>query len=467
MAMSTADSSLNACSVIVSNDIIKNNTKQGTKISDKFQLKIARRTTIVVGLLAMLLAFKCQNLLTLLYWSFDCIVPLVTAPFILAVFGFRGTSHTALIGMTTGILTILAWNKWIEPSTGMNGAFIAMLANVLSMMIAHYLFKQPKDTGWVGPDDTFKQIQQENARKGAERKETIKNAWANKKITFSKMVPSPTTMVYVGLYTTITSLLVYFTVCITNHSIDLILQLFVSACFIGYPFLYDISKKIRAIPKWFIGLLWFVWLAVYLPKNLIWNCWNLIDPILATSLFLTHYTIILWIFPLYLGIGVVATTLLVATYPIAIGLPFQVLYSLFPMFMAIILVFVMTIIFKVKQGRYINQVVYLKNQEKIRESQQLKASLYDAALGPSDTIKKVQVYGSILEQVVNKIEESISFLDDHTTLYKQDFQSIINKFYHWIAYFNRREKAKKHSLQEPTTISLNKLIRQVEVAISQ
>ncbi|MEF2229172.1 MAG: sodium:solute symporter family protein [Candidatus Cardinium sp.] len=285
MTMSTADSILNSCSITVSHDILGViiESKKAKKISDTFQMRLARFTTLIVGISSMVFAFYCRDLLKILYWTLDLSVPIVTAPFVLSIFGFRGASRTALIGMATGTLTILSWNKWIEPSTGMNGAFISMVANGLAMMAAHYFLKQPENAGWIGPDDTFKQIQQENARKGAERKETIKNAWANKKITFSKMVPSPTTMVYVGLYTTITSLLVYFTVCITNHSIDLILQLFVSACFIGYPFLYDISKKIRAIPKWFIGLLWFVWLAVYLPKNLIWNCWNLIDPILATS----------------------------------------------------------------------------------------------------------------------------------------------------------------------------------------
>ncbi|MEF2229115.1 MAG: hypothetical protein V3581_03730, partial [Candidatus Cardinium sp.] len=466
MTMSTTDSCLNACAIMVRHDILRIIRKKKEMV-DSFQLKIARRTTLAVGLLAMMLAFRYKNLLTLFYWSIDSIVPIIAAPFILAIFGFRGTSRTALIGMVTGTLTILSWNKWVEPSTTIDGSFIAAVANGLAMLAAHYLLKQPESAGWVGPDDTFKQIQQENVRKRAERKEAIKNSWANKKITLSKLVPTHTTIVYIGLYTTITSLLAYFTICITHYTSGLIFQLFVAACFIGYPSLYDTSKRIREIPKWVIGLCWLIWLVVYLPKDLIWHWWNLVDPIFTISLFLTHCAVILWSLPLYLGIVIVATTSIVSMCPIVIGLPLQVIYTMVPMFIAILFVFFTIIYFKVKQGGYIAQVIYLKNQEKIRQSQQLKASLYDAASVPSVTINKAQGYGTILEQVAHKIEESMSFLDDDTTLYKKDFQSIINKLYDWIAYFNRREKAKNHSLLQPTKITLDKMIRQVEIALSQ
>ena len=466
MAMSTADSFLNSCAVMVSHDVAKNIKKQ-KEITDVTQLKIARWTTLVVGILAMLLAFKCQDLLQLLYWSLDSTGPILAAPFILAIFSFRGTARTALIGMVTGGLTILAWNKWVEPSTGINGSFLAMLANGLAMMAAHYLLKQPEDAGWVGPDDQFKQIVQENARKRSEQRESIKSGWTNRKATLAKLMPSHTTMVYVGFYTAITSLLAYFIARITHHGCWLVFQLFVSACFLGYSFLYDISKKIRAIPSWCISLFWLVWLVVYLPRNLIWHWWHLVDPIFTVSLYLAHCTVILWLLPLYLAIGVVAITSLVAIYPIYTGVSFSVLSSLFPLLIASLLVFSMVICLKIKLGRYLTKIIYLETQEKIRAAQQLKASLYDSAMVPTATVGKEKGYGAILAQVIGKIEESISFLDGSTPLYKQDFQSIINKLYDWVAYFNRREKAKKHALLQPATITVDKLMRKVELALSQ
>ena len=151
MAMSTADSCLNACSVIVSHDILESIQKE-KEIDDTRKLKIARSTTLVVGLFSMFLAFYCKDLLKLLMLSFAFSLPVITAPALLAIFGFRGTSRTALIGMATGALAILVWNKWVKSATGINGAFICMLANGLAMMAAHYLLKQPKGAGWVGLD---------------------------------------------------------------------------------------------------------------------------------------------------------------------------------------------------------------------------------------------------------------------------------------------------------------------------
>ncbi len=164
MAMSTADSELNSCSIMVSHDILE--SIRGVKEDPyPYQLRIAKLTTLIVGLLAMIIAFYCRNLLKLMFWTLDLDVTVV-APFILIVFGFRSTSRTALLGMATGALAILSWNKWVRSIIEINGAFICMLA-------AHYLLKQPKGAGWVKPDDVFKQIQQEHSRKREERKEAI------------------------------------------------------------------------------------------------------------------------------------------------------------------------------------------------------------------------------------------------------------------------------------------------------
>jgi hypothetical protein len=97
----------------------------------------------------------------------------------LAIYGFRGTSPTALIGIATGTLTILAWKRWIEPTTEIDGSFPCMLANGLAMMAAHYLLPQPECKGWVEPDDEFKQVQQAKARKKLRGKEVFENDFVN------------------------------------------------------------------------------------------------------------------------------------------------------------------------------------------------------------------------------------------------------------------------------------------------
>ncbi len=361
MAMSTADSNLNTSAVMSIHDILEH--IRGSKgIAQVNQLRLAKWATLVIGLSSMVLALYCSDLLILMYWALNCYVPIVIAPFILAIFGFRGSSRTALIGMAVGALAILAWNKWVEPSTGIDGSFLAMMANALAMMAAHYLFKQPEGLGWEKPDNEFQQMQQADARQKSEQKETIKNGWANKKCTLAKLVPSHATIVSMGFYLSITSLLAYFIAPHdAHHDCWLILQLFGSACCLGYPFLCDLSKKIRSISSWLVGLCWLVGVALYLPLNLLQHWSNLADPIFSLSLYLTHCALILWLLPLYMGVMVVATTSLVVVYPIVIGWSFTLLSSLFPLFVASLLLFTIIICSKLKINRCISQMGYLKD----------------------------------------------------------------------------------------------------------
>ncbi|MGI2257701.1 sodium:solute symporter family transporter, partial [Candidatus Cardinium hertigii] len=235
----------------------------------------------------------------------------------------------------------------------------------------------------------------------------------------------------------------------------------------GLSILYDISKRIRAIPNWLIGLVWLIVLGFYLPFNVLWNWFNPVNPVFILSLSLAHLSIVLSVLPIYTGIGVVTVTSLLAIYPMYIGLSYPVLCSLFPIFLMGLLIFTLIISFKIKVYSLTTQNIYLKEKEKNRESKQLKSSLYEAALVPSTSVMSTRRYRSILAQVVRKVEESISFLDNHTPIYKEDFQSIMNKFYDWVDYFNKREKAKDHALLQPAKITLDKLIRKVEIALSQ
>lgn len=161
MAMSTADSKLNSCAVMISHDMLQS-IRSPEKAPYAHQLRLAMWTSVVIGIFAMVLTFYCNDLLNLLKLSLDFSLPIATAPFILAVLGFRGT---ALIGMGTSIVSILAWNQWIEPKTAINGSFVCMVANGVAMMVAHYLFKQPENRGWIGADRPCKQMQQVHVRK--------------------------------------------------------------------------------------------------------------------------------------------------------------------------------------------------------------------------------------------------------------------------------------------------------------
>ncbi|WP_041546142.1 sodium:solute symporter family transporter [Cardinium endosymbiont of Encarsia pergandiella] len=459
MSMSTADSWLNVSAIMVSHDILKNLHKTKESI-DAYKLRIARWATLVIGLLAMLIAFRCKDLVQLLYWTLDCALPIITAPFILAIFGFRGTSRTALIGMATGFFTILAWNKWVAPSTGMDGSFLAMVANGLAMLAAHYLLKQPEGAGWAKPDNELQQMQQARARKRAERKEAIKMAWANRKVTLSKLTPNDAMLRCIGLYMVVTSIMDYWFMQPTSISWPII-QVCIGTLLIASKTFFS-----KVLPNWLIGLGALIILTVYLPLDLLWHSWYSLDTIFTACLSLAHCAIILATLPLYLGIKVVAATILLML-PTAIQCALPELVVLLPICGAMLLVCSIIIYLKVRLSHATTRILYLENREKLKEAEKVKASLYDAAIMPAASAGQCKGYGAILTKVIQKMEESISFLDQNMPLYKQDFQSIINKLYDWVAYFNRREKAKKHALLQPTKIHVEELIHKVEFTLSQ
>ncbi|AXI23919.1 Sodium:solute symporter family protein [Cardinium endosymbiont of Sogatella furcifera] len=138
MAMSTADTYLNSCAVMFSNDIASSMMAKKS-FPYPIQLRLAKVIALFIGIITVLFSLYCSDLFALLKFRFDCFIPIVIAPFILAVLGFRGGSSTALMGMAAGTVTILAWNRWVEPATAMNGSFIAMVVNGLVMRVVHYV----------------------------------------------------------------------------------------------------------------------------------------------------------------------------------------------------------------------------------------------------------------------------------------------------------------------------------------
>ncbi len=162
MAMSAADSSLHTASIIVSHDIVE--TIRGVKgVSYAHQLQLAKCATLALGLLAMIITIYYPDLFALSNFALTFLIPFfviaVTPPFILAVFGFRGSTRTVLIGITVGILVYFYSERWIEPDIGISFRFFSLVANGISMIAAHYLLPQSADKGWIGCNHQQKRMQ--------------------------------------------------------------------------------------------------------------------------------------------------------------------------------------------------------------------------------------------------------------------------------------------------------------------
>jgi Na+/proline symporter len=159
MAMSTADSHLNASTVLVIHDIVGRFNKNW-----KESIHWLRLCSFLLGCLALALAFYIKGILPLLILGASFYIPVVTVPLLLAVLGFRSTSIAALIGILFGCLTT-AFGEILLGDMGINIVVAGMFANLIFFMGSHYLLRQPG--GWVGIKEKLYALPRRQARKEA------------------------------------------------------------------------------------------------------------------------------------------------------------------------------------------------------------------------------------------------------------------------------------------------------------
>ena len=142
MAMSTADSILNTVTVLVINDIIKPLQKDF-----KESLVFIRLLACLIGLVGVCMALTTRDFLKLLLLSGTFFVPIITAPALLAILGFRSSTRAVLIGMLAGSVATAMWYARFE-NMFIPSAIPGMTANLLFFMGSHYLLRE--QGGWVG-----------------------------------------------------------------------------------------------------------------------------------------------------------------------------------------------------------------------------------------------------------------------------------------------------------------------------
>ncbi len=148
MVMSTADSCINSTSVILIHDFLKPLTLKSKFINNElFATKISAIFVTVLALTISIMGDK--NLLKLVLSTQSIYLPMVSVPFILAVFGFR-TSGKAVLATMCCALGIVVYLKCMNyPSIQV--MFIGVFSSAFNLFFFHYCFKQPG--GWVGIKD--------------------------------------------------------------------------------------------------------------------------------------------------------------------------------------------------------------------------------------------------------------------------------------------------------------------------
>lgn len=142
--MSTADSYINSAAVLFTNDILK--PLKIKKINLFNDLTLACIFSFAIGSVGFFVAFKSSTVLKLLLFTFSFYAPIVSAPLLLTILGFRSTAVPVLIGITAGSLAVIICNI-VKISDDVIPA-LSMMVNIIFLITSHYLLKQPG--GWVG-----------------------------------------------------------------------------------------------------------------------------------------------------------------------------------------------------------------------------------------------------------------------------------------------------------------------------
>ena len=146
MVMSTADSYINATSVIIVHDFCK---PLGINVI-KDELLLARIMSSLIGIFSIIFSLSNSNILELLVRAYSFYMPVVSVPFIMALLGFGSTEKSVLLGMAAGIITVLIWDYLLK-ITIVSSVPIGMLVNLVVLISSHYVLKQ--SGGWVGIKD--------------------------------------------------------------------------------------------------------------------------------------------------------------------------------------------------------------------------------------------------------------------------------------------------------------------------
>jgi len=139
MTMSTADSYINSSSILFSHDFLGS-----LNIKVKNELLAVRITSLIIGTIALLLSLKDTTVFKLIIFTIGFYMPIVTVPFIMAIFGYRTPYEQAVLcGMGAGLAVVVLWN-YLD-ITVIDNVVPAMAANWLVLVIMHkYYYSKEK-----------------------------------------------------------------------------------------------------------------------------------------------------------------------------------------------------------------------------------------------------------------------------------------------------------------------------------
>lgn len=267
MCMSTADSNINASSVLLTHDFCN-----PLNIKFKSELVLSKILSLLLGLAAIYLALLDYDLLPLVFMTQSFYIPIIDVPLILAILGFRSTTKAVLIGMGAGLISVFIWRVWFMDATGVDSILPATFVNLFFFMGSHYLLKQKG--GWTKKEKDTSPI--EESKQGSFIGRMIKPITEFNLLTFLKNNSPKSELTYsgFGIFCTIS------TICTMYSVSNSIVDLDKSAVLVYYEIMLVLSVFFMTYPIWPVAL------KKEVLVRLVWNISVFFLLIFSSSFFL-------------------------------------------------------------------------------------------------------------------------------------------------------------------------------------
>jgi signal transduction histidine kinase len=244
MCMSTADSNINASSVLLTHDFC-----YPLNIKFKSELVLSKIISLLLGVISIYLALLDYDLLPLVFMTQSFYIPIIDVPLILAILGFRSTTKSVLIGMGAGFVSVIVWRIYFMDTTGVDSILPGTIVNLIFFMGSHYLLKQ--NGGWINKKNN--QLSCSNGTIGKHKfHQLVKAITEFDLMVFCKNNSPKRDLTYTsfGIFSTISTISTMYSISnvIDGQNKDTILpfyeiMLVLSVCFTTYPIWPSTIKK--------------------------------------------------------------------------------------------------------------------------------------------------------------------------------------------------------------------------------
>ena len=153
LAISTADSHLNGCAVILANDILT------PFFNINFSPSLIRKSTFFIGFPALIISLYAESILNIFMTVSEYSFPIDVFPVLFIMLGLKTSKNVIYLSIFTGLLSVFLYHFFVSDS---NALFIGAFVNCITLIIAHLIwkkyFRSDDPNMYYNQKDSFKRL---------------------------------------------------------------------------------------------------------------------------------------------------------------------------------------------------------------------------------------------------------------------------------------------------------------------